>query len=275
MRVIYDWMGGFGKTSRTFWRRLRAGGVEVRCYNPPRSRARSAGSAATTARCSAVDGRVGFVTGLCVGQAWVGDAARKHRAVARYRGRDARPRGRGRSTRRSRRSGRLMGAPLPDDAATGAEPIARRATFACAIVATVPNTAGLFRLGSARRRARAQSAVADRRLLRRDARLRAGAAGGRAGRRGRAAARPERHRHSLAPAAVARRLSHAAGGGRARLRVERHDAARQDGRRRRPLGARRLDEPEPRELARQLRARRRRRGRDVRPRRWRRCTSRT
>jgi cardiolipin synthase len=35
VRVIYDWMGGFGKTSRRFWNRLRAGGVEVRCYNPP------------------------------------------------------------------------------------------------------------------------------------------------------------------------------------------------------------------------------------------------
>ena len=30
VRVIYDWMGGFCKTSRKFWRRLRAGGVEVR-----------------------------------------------------------------------------------------------------------------------------------------------------------------------------------------------------------------------------------------------------
>ena len=36
VRLLYDWMGGFGKTSRGFWNRLRAGGVEVRCYNPPR-----------------------------------------------------------------------------------------------------------------------------------------------------------------------------------------------------------------------------------------------
>ena len=36
VRLIYDWMGGFGKTSRAFWNRLRAGGVEVRCFNPPR-----------------------------------------------------------------------------------------------------------------------------------------------------------------------------------------------------------------------------------------------
>src|SRR5689334_7715205 len=36
VRVIYDWMGGLGNASRRFWTRLRRGGVEVRCYNPPR-----------------------------------------------------------------------------------------------------------------------------------------------------------------------------------------------------------------------------------------------
>ena len=36
VRLIYDWLGGFGKASHRFWNRLRAGGVEVRCYNPPR-----------------------------------------------------------------------------------------------------------------------------------------------------------------------------------------------------------------------------------------------
>ena len=36
VRVIYDWMGGLGKTSRKFWRALRDAGVEVRCFNPLR-----------------------------------------------------------------------------------------------------------------------------------------------------------------------------------------------------------------------------------------------
>src|SRR5262245_41703032 len=36
VRLLYDWLGGFGKTSRRFWNELRAGGVDVRCYNPPR-----------------------------------------------------------------------------------------------------------------------------------------------------------------------------------------------------------------------------------------------
>src|SRR5918997_687027 len=36
VRLIYDWMGGLGKTSRSYWNHLRAGGVDVRCYNAPR-----------------------------------------------------------------------------------------------------------------------------------------------------------------------------------------------------------------------------------------------
>jgi cardiolipin synthase len=31
VRLLYDWMGGLGNASRRFWRRLREGGVEVRC----------------------------------------------------------------------------------------------------------------------------------------------------------------------------------------------------------------------------------------------------
>ncbi|HEU5255798.1 MAG TPA: hypothetical protein VFU28_07405, partial [Vicinamibacterales bacterium] len=30
VRLLYDWMGGFGKTSRRFWNRLRSGRVDVR-----------------------------------------------------------------------------------------------------------------------------------------------------------------------------------------------------------------------------------------------------
>src|SRR5687767_13784099 len=33
VKLIYDWLGGFGKTPRRFWRHLRQNGVEVRCYN--------------------------------------------------------------------------------------------------------------------------------------------------------------------------------------------------------------------------------------------------
>lgn len=76
VRLIYDWMGGFGKTSRRFWSRLRAGGVDVRCYNPPRLDSPFGWLSREHGKMLSVDGQVGFVTGLCVGMDWVGDPAR-------------------------------------------------------------------------------------------------------------------------------------------------------------------------------------------------------
>ena len=73
VRLVYDWMGGFGKTSRKFWNRLRGGGVQVRCYNRF-DFARPLGWVTRDHRkVLVVDGKVAFVTGLCVGRAWVGD----------------------------------------------------------------------------------------------------------------------------------------------------------------------------------------------------------
>ena len=31
--ILYDWLGGLGKTSLWYWRNLRREGVEVRCFN--------------------------------------------------------------------------------------------------------------------------------------------------------------------------------------------------------------------------------------------------
>ena len=75
VRLIYDWMGGVGKMSHGFWRRLRAAGVEVRCFNPPRLRSPFGWLIRDHRKMPAVDGRIGFVTGLCVGRMWVGDPA--------------------------------------------------------------------------------------------------------------------------------------------------------------------------------------------------------
>ena len=76
VRIIYDWLGAVGKTSRRFWRDLRAAGVEVRCFNPPSLASPFAWLSRDHRKMLAVDGRVAFVTGLCVGRYWVGDPAR-------------------------------------------------------------------------------------------------------------------------------------------------------------------------------------------------------
>ena len=102
VRVVYDWFGSLGKASAGFWRRLREGGVDVRCYNPPRLDQPLGWIGRDHRKCLVVDGQVAFVTGLCVGRMWEGAPERGLPGVARHRGRGSRPRG-GRGGPRLRR----------------------------------------------------------------------------------------------------------------------------------------------------------------------------
>lgn len=76
VRLIYDWFGARGTSSWLFWRRLRKAGVEVRCFNPPRLDSPLEVLSRDHRKVIVVDGRVAFVSGLCVGRSWVGDAKR-------------------------------------------------------------------------------------------------------------------------------------------------------------------------------------------------------
>jgi len=76
VRVLYDWMGAVGKTPGRFWRAMRAAGAEVRCFNPLRLSSPLGWVHRDHRKSLVVDGMVGHVTGLCVGDAWVGDPTR-------------------------------------------------------------------------------------------------------------------------------------------------------------------------------------------------------
>lgn len=145
VRLIYDWMGGFGKASRSFWNRLRTGGVEVRCYNPPRFESPFGWVSRDHRKMLAVDGEVGFITGLCVGRMWAGVPEKKIEPW-----RDTGVEVRGPAVAEIERAfaqiWAMMGEPIP-----GAESISTPlAVFpgnvGLRIVATLPDTAGLFRL---------------------------------------------------------------------------------------------------------------------------------
>jgi cardiolipin synthase A/B len=77
VRVIYDWLGARGAASWLFWRRLRKAGVDVRCFNPPGLDSPLEWMNRDHRKLVVVDGQVGFVSGLCVGQSWVGDETRR------------------------------------------------------------------------------------------------------------------------------------------------------------------------------------------------------
>jgi cardiolipin synthase A/B len=76
VRIIHDWIGSLNRTRRPFWRPLREAGVEVRAFNPPRLWAPLDWLHRDHRKALAVDGRIAFVTGLCIAKEWTGDPAR-------------------------------------------------------------------------------------------------------------------------------------------------------------------------------------------------------
>jgi cardiolipin synthase len=147
VRLLYDWMGGFGKTSRGFWKRLREGGVDVRCYNPPRFASPLGWVSRDHRKMIAIDGMVAFVTGLCVGRAWVGDPAH---GIAPWRDTGVELRGPAVADceHAFADAWAAAGEPLPpaDDAVVEEHSLADDPGVSVRVVATIPYTAGLFRV---------------------------------------------------------------------------------------------------------------------------------
>ena len=75
VRVLYDWLGSFSTRSR-IWRTLREAGVEVRSFNPFDWSSPLGWVHRDHRKTVSVDGRVAFVSGLCVGDAWAGDPSK-------------------------------------------------------------------------------------------------------------------------------------------------------------------------------------------------------
>jgi cardiolipin synthase len=144
VRLIYDWMGGFGKTSRKFWNRLRAGGVEVRCYNPPRFDSPLGWVSRDHRKMLAVDEEVGFITGLCVGRMWVG---LPEKGIDAWRDTGVEIRGPAVADieHAFAQVWEMLGEPIPHSDLTENKPLPT-GMVSLRVVATVPATAGLFRL---------------------------------------------------------------------------------------------------------------------------------
>ena len=145
VRLIYDWMGGFGKTSRAFWKHLRAGGVEVRCYNPPRVDSPLGWLSRDHRKMLAVDGQVGFITGLCVGRMWEGIPEKK---IEPWRDTGVEVRGPAVADieRAFAQVWAMMGEPVPEHELIDRDALAQAGDVSLRVVASVPATAGLFRV---------------------------------------------------------------------------------------------------------------------------------
>jgi cardiolipin synthase len=145
VRVVYDWLGGLGKTSRRFWQRLRKAGIEVRCFNPPRLDSPLGWIPRDHRKMIGIDGEVAFVTGLCVGRRWIGETGN---AVDPWR--DTGIEVRGPAVAHIEAAFAQVWASLGTGLKTGEIPqedtIPQAGEVTLRVVASVPNAAGLYRL---------------------------------------------------------------------------------------------------------------------------------
>ncbi|HEX5831639.1 MAG TPA: phospholipase D-like domain-containing protein [Gemmatimonadaceae bacterium] len=145
VRLLYDWMGALGATSRRFWRRLERAGVEVRVFNPLRFTSPVGWVSRDHRKTITVDGTVAFVSGLCVGRMWVGDPAR---GIEPWRDTGVEIRGPAVADveRAFAQAWATAGPPDEREELETVEDVAPAGDVAVRIVATMPGTTGLLRL---------------------------------------------------------------------------------------------------------------------------------
>jgi cardiolipin synthase len=143
VRLIYDWFGALGAASYRFWKPLRRAGVEVRCFNPPQIDSPFGWLSRDHRKMLCVDGRVAFVTGLCVGDRWAGNIKR---GIEPWRDTGIMIEGPAILDIEQAFSAMwaILGAPAPETEISGAIPPA--GDVALRVVASVPNIAGIYRL---------------------------------------------------------------------------------------------------------------------------------
>jgi cardiolipin synthase len=145
VRLIYDWVGALGKASGKFWRRLTDAGVEVRCFNRLRFASPLDVLHRDHRKVLAVDSRIGFVTGLCVGDMWAGDNSKD---IEPWRDTGVEVRGPALCDveRAFAQVWAAIGAPIPVEELASREAIVSAGDVSLRIVANAPGTTGIFRL---------------------------------------------------------------------------------------------------------------------------------
>ena len=143
--VIRDWLGCKGQSGLSFWQPLIEAGGDVRTYNPFRLSSPFGWLSRDHRKLLVVDNTVAFVGGICVSGTWLGDPARN---IAPWR--DTAVAVRGPALRDLANafadSWSTLGEALPEDVLALTERCLPAGQVDLRVVATVPNTAGLYRL---------------------------------------------------------------------------------------------------------------------------------
>ena len=145
VRVLHDWLGSPGKIVPGFWRPLLAAGGAVRVFNPLRFDSPLGWLSRDHRKSICVDGRVAFVSGLCVAATWLGDPA-KGKEPWRDTGIEIRGPGVADVERAFAQVWAAAGTPLSSDELTDPTLLSHSGDVLLRVVASAPAAAGLMRL---------------------------------------------------------------------------------------------------------------------------------
>jgi cardiolipin synthase len=143
VRVIYDWLGTH--VPNRFWRPLLAAGGEVRRFNPPRLDSPFGWLSRDHRKSISVDGRVAFISGLCVSRQWIGNPAR---GIDPWRDTGVELQGPAVADAELAfaQVWKQIGAPIAEDELTRAQQIPPAGDVPVSVVASSPTLAALYRL---------------------------------------------------------------------------------------------------------------------------------
>jgi cardiolipin synthase len=145
VRLIYDWIGSLGNASHRFWRRMIQAGVDVRRFNAPTIDNPFGWISRDHRKMIAVDGSIAFVTGLCVGERWLGSP---DRGIDPWRDTGVEVEGAAVADIEAAfaDSWAAAGSPLSLTEQPSADMVKPAGDVALRLIAGVPNVAGLYRL---------------------------------------------------------------------------------------------------------------------------------
>jgi cardiolipin synthase len=143
--ALHDWFGCLGVSSAKLWRPLVQAGGHVRRFNAPRLDSPFGWLTRDHRKLIAVDGEVGFVSGLCVSRKWVGNPARR---IEPWRDTGVEVRGPAIADLEEAftQVWAASGEPLDRGNLTPAAAIPIAGNVTLRVLATVPSIAGLYRL---------------------------------------------------------------------------------------------------------------------------------
>jgi len=143
--VMRDWLGCLGQSRQRFWKPLLDAGGQVRVWNPLDPLSPFGWVNRDHRKLVSVDGRIAFISGICISDKWLGNA---ERGIPPWRDTGVALRGPAVAEVESAFAAtwNATGDPLPEEAVTEPAAMQEAGEVALRVIATHPSSAGMYRL---------------------------------------------------------------------------------------------------------------------------------